>query len=115
MKRFLLLNVFFCFLFFSCEDYFIAEESRINSIKFISDNTIEYHFIKLSNKKDYVYKIQEVEVTALDGGEYSMIENPVTGLIGKIIFNKDIPDGSTINIIFMTNVDYYVEELSLKK
>ena len=70
------------------------------SIEFIDDRTIEYEFAFVigENASTGYYRVKYFSIIPDDG--YEIEENTYTMLTGKVVFNKDIPDGVTVKLEF---------------
>jgi hypothetical protein len=89
-----------------CTCYVVkSTEPKLVSIKFVDDKTINYQFSWTSDgskEKDPYYKVKSVTVTP--DNNYSVKENYFIDsyhYLSKIVFDKPIPDGSTITIDFV--------------
>ena len=70
------------------------------SIEFIDDRTIEYEFAFVigENASTGYYRVKYFSIIPYD--EYKIVENTYEMTNGKIVFNKDIPDGVTVKLEF---------------
>ena len=72
----------------------------LKSIEFIDDRTIEYEFAFVigENASARYYRVNFFSIIPYDG--YEIEENTYTMLTGKVVFNKDIPDGAVVELDF---------------
>ena len=70
------------------------------SIEFVDDRTIEYEFALVigENASTGYYRVKYFSIIPDD--EYKIVENTYEMTNGKIVFNKDIPDGVTVKLEF---------------
>lgn len=70
------------------------------SIEFIDDRTIEYEFAFVigENASTGYYRVKYFSIIPDD--EYKIVENTYEMTNGKIVFNKDIPDGVRVKLEF---------------
>lgn len=78
------------------------------SIEFIDDRTIEYEFAFVigENASARYYRVNSFSIIPYDG--YEIEENTYTMLTGKVVFNKDIPDGVSVKLEFYDSNKNYV-------
>ncbi len=116
IKRNLLLMIFVT-VFTACGEIYPDYESasELTSIEFVSDDSIEYHSLWILGKKEPVYKVQEIKITAPDGGDYSMKSNEVSGQVGKIVFNSPLPQNTRVEIYFMDEDGFWTCSCSIVK
>ena len=77
-----------------------SNQPFLKSIEFIDDRTIEYEFAFVigENASTGYYRVKYFSIIPDDG--YEIEENTYTMLTGKVVFNKDIPDGVTVKLEF---------------
>lgn len=84
------------FMLMSC---YFAGEPYLLSIKFVDDRTIEYEFPLVSGKDGYLeYSVRNCSITPDNGYKISYQTKVMSK--GKVHFNKDIPDGSAVELDF---------------
>ena len=78
------------------------------SIEFVDDRTIEYEFALVigENASARYYRVNFFSIIPDDG--YEIEENTYTMLTGKVVFNKDIPDGVSVKLEFYDSNNNYV-------
>lgn len=92
------------FMLMSC---YFAGEPYLLSIKFVDDKTIEYEFPLVSGKDGYLqYKVSNFSIIPKDGYKISYQTSVMSK--GKVYFNKDIPDGSTVKLDFYDSDENFV-------
>lgn len=95
-------NIFLCILFTSCVFTFGTPE--LQSINFIDDKTIEYEF-SFALGSDTTNLITVKNFTIIPRNGYRIIKKTFSQPRGRIVFNKDIPDGAKIKLDFY-DTDY---------
>ena len=78
----------------------IVVSPNLLSIEFVDDRTIEYEFSLVigENASTGYYRVKYFSIIPDD--EYKIVENTYEMTNGKIVFNKDIPDGVTVKLEF---------------
>ena len=97
-KKFVIINtIIIGILLSSCE---LSISPQLLSIEFIDDRTIEYEFALVigENASTGYYRVKYFSIIPDD--EYKIVENTYEMTNGKIVFNKDIPDGVTVKLEF---------------
>ena len=97
-KKFVIINTIIVgILLSSCK---MSIYPDLLSIEFIDDKTIEYEFpfVIGENASTGYYRVKYFSIIPDDG--YEIEENTYTMLTGKVVFNKDIPDGVTVKLEF---------------
>ena len=116
-RQFKLINLLLVILFTSCGEIYpdYESESPLTSIKFISDDTIEYHSLWIVGSKEPVFKVKKIEIIAPDDGDYSMKSNEVSGQVGRIVFNVPLPQNTRVKIYFMDEDGFWDYSCSITK
>lgn len=97
-NKFVVINtVIIGILLSSCK---LSISPQLLSIEFIDDRTIEYEFAFVigENASTGYYRVKFFSIIPDDG--YEIEENTYTMLTGKVVFNKDIPDGVRVKLEF---------------
>ena len=97
-KKFVIINtIIIGILLSSCE---LSISPQLLSIDFIDDRTIEYEFAFVigENASARYYRVNFFSIIPDDG--YEIEENTYEMTNGKIVFNKDIPDGVRVKLEF---------------
>ena len=97
-KKFVIINTIIVgILLSSCK---MSIYPDLLSIEFIDDRTIEYEFAFVigENASARYYRVNSFSIIPYDG--YEIEENTYTMLTGKVVFNKDIPDGVRVKLEF---------------
>lgn len=105
-KKFVLIYfVTISILLSSCK---LSISPNLLSIEFIDDRTIEYEFAFVigENASARYYRVNFFSIIPYDG--YEIEENTYTMLTGKVVFNKDIPDGVSVKLEFYDSDRNYV-------
>jgi hypothetical protein len=105
-KKFVIINtIIIGILLSSCE---LSISPQLLSIEFIDDRTIEYEFAFVigENASARYYRVNFFSIIPDD--EYKIVENTYEMTNGKIVFNKDIPDGVTVKLDFEDSEGNYV-------
>ena len=105
-KKFVIINTIIVgILLSSCE---LSISPQLLSIEFIDDRTIEYEFTFVigENASARYYRVNSFSIIPYDG--YEIEENTYTMLTGKVVFNKDIPDGVSVKLEFYDSNKNYV-------
>lgn len=79
----------------------ISGEPKLLSIRFIDDKTLEYEFARLQVNENTEFEISYFSITPDDG--YRILYESGTDfgtLKRRAYFNKDIPDGTKIDLTF---------------
>ncbi len=105
---------FLCVIVVSCE---IEAEPELRSIKFVSDRKIEYYFS--GGTEGYGSLNASVKKLTYTNGKtvtgFSGVLYTVSGYKGTIKFDKDIPDGTIVEIDFSNSDDRYLFTCTLVK
>ena len=105
-KKFVIINTIIVgILLSSCK---MSIYPDLLSIEFIDDRTIEYEFAFVigENASARYYRVNSFSIIPYDG--YEIEENTYTMLTGKVVFNKDIPDGVSVKLEFYDSNKNYV-------
>ena len=105
-KKFVIINtIIIGILLSSCA---LSISPQLLSIEFIDDRTIEYEFAFVigENASARYYRVNFFSIIPDDG--YEIEENTYTMLTGKVVFNKDIPDGVSVKLEFYDSDRNYV-------
>ena len=97
-KKFVIINTIIVgILLSSCK---MSIYPDLLSIEFIDDRTIEYEFAFVigENASTGYYRVKYFSIIPDD--EYKIVENTYEMTNGKIVFNKDIPDGVRVKLEF---------------
>ena len=97
-KKFVIINtIIIGILLSSCE---LSISPQLLSIEFVDDRTIEYEFALVigENASTGYYRVKYFSIIPDD--EYKIVENTYEMTNGKIVFNKDIPDGVRVKLEF---------------
>ena len=97
-KKFVIINTIIVgILLSSCK---LSISPKLLSIEFVDDRTIEYEFAFVigENASTGYYRVKYFSIIPDD--EYKIVENTYEMTNGKIVFNKDIPDGVRVKLEF---------------
>ena len=97
-NKFVVINtIIIGILLSSCK---LSISPNLLSIEFVDDRTIEYEFAFVigENASARYYRVNFFSIIPYDG--YEIEENTYTMLTGKVVFNKDIPDGAVVELDF---------------
>lgn len=92
----------------------LSDTPQLQSVKFVNDRTIEYEFtLALGDDYSNIYSVSRFSMKPRDKNGIKWHEGSTTK--GKIHFEKDIPDGTTVNLDFYDTDETFICKHTLVK